>query len=139
MSIQPSVIVWTLLCFFVLMLSLNRFLFKPLLTLMHTREDKIAAGIAAGETAAQALEKEQEHFLAEKTERRAAANQAEEELLRQCRQEAKDGLTAAQATREAWRKEAESRFAWEREQAAQRLNAQLPVLTAALAEALLKK
>ena len=42
MTIQVSVLIWTVITFCVLMFCLNRFLFKPLLSLMDAREEKIA-------------------------------------------------------------------------------------------------
>ena len=41
MTIQISVVIWTVLSFIVLMLVLNKFLFKPILQVMDERNDKI--------------------------------------------------------------------------------------------------
>ncbi len=41
MTIQPSVLIWTVLSFCVLAYILNRFLFKPLLKIMDERNEKI--------------------------------------------------------------------------------------------------
>ena len=43
MSIQPSVIVWTIVCFLVLMLILKNLLFKPVLNVIDSRKEKIDA------------------------------------------------------------------------------------------------
>lgn len=139
MSIQPSVIFWTVVSFLLLLVLLNRFLFKPLLTLMHDRDAKIAAGIAAGETARQALAEAQEQYAVAQAARRAAAVEAEAALTLQCRQEAKEALAALQAGREARWTEAARRIAGEQAEAAARLDARLPELTAVLADALLQK
>ena len=41
MNIQPSVIIWTIICFFVLMLVLDRLLFRPMFAFMRARRKKI--------------------------------------------------------------------------------------------------
>lgn len=43
MSIQPSVIVWTIVCFLLLMVILKNLLFKPVLNVMDSRKEKIDA------------------------------------------------------------------------------------------------
>ena len=43
MSFQPSIMVWTVICFCILMLILKNLLFKPLLKIMDSRNEKIAA------------------------------------------------------------------------------------------------
>ncbi len=41
MNIQPSVIVWTVICFLLLMVILKNLLFKPVLEVLDKRKDKI--------------------------------------------------------------------------------------------------
>ncbi len=41
MNIQPSVILWTIICFVILMLILNNLLFKPVLRVMDERRERI--------------------------------------------------------------------------------------------------
>lgn len=41
MTIQLSVLIWTIICFCLLMLILNKLLFKPLLSVMDARQEKI--------------------------------------------------------------------------------------------------
>ena len=43
MSFQPSIMVWTVICFLVLMLILKNLLFKPVLKVMDSRNEKIQA------------------------------------------------------------------------------------------------
>lgn len=43
MSFQPSIMVWTVICFCILMLILKNLLFKPLLQVMDSRNEKIQA------------------------------------------------------------------------------------------------
>lgn len=46
MNIQISVTIWTVICFVVLMLVLNNLLFKPLLSVMDKRRERIEAAKA---------------------------------------------------------------------------------------------
>ena len=41
MSIQPSVVVWTVICFVLLMIILKNLLFKPVLEILDSRKEKI--------------------------------------------------------------------------------------------------
>lgn len=43
MSIQPSVIVWTVICFVLLMVILKNLLFTPVLKILDSRKEKIEA------------------------------------------------------------------------------------------------
>lgn len=43
MNIQPSVIIWTVICFLLLMVILKNLLFKPVLTILDKRKEKIAS------------------------------------------------------------------------------------------------
>ena len=43
MNIQPSVIVWTVICFLLLMVILKSFLFTPVLKMLDSRKEKVEA------------------------------------------------------------------------------------------------
>ena len=43
MNIQPSVIIWTVICFVLLMLILKNLLFKPVLEVLEKKKKKIAS------------------------------------------------------------------------------------------------
>ncbi len=58
MTVQISITVWTILCLVALMLILNRFLFRPLLSFMDRRNDKIRLAKEEKETALQERETE---------------------------------------------------------------------------------
>ncbi len=71
MTLQPSLIIWTVICFCVLMFILNKLLFKPLLAFMDARKEKVAK---ARERA--------EEIMRERSERSAALQAVREaELL----------------------------------------------------------
>lgn len=56
MSLDLSVIVWTILTFGVLMLVLNRFLFRPVRAFMQQRQERIDRGLAAAQAAGTSAE-----------------------------------------------------------------------------------
>ena len=90
MTIEPSLIVWTVLCFLALVLILKKLLFQPMLTFMDARtEYEAEARRLADERAAQeaqlrqsdaeALEQAQEELRRETTQKRAETAQRLEE------------------------------------------------------------
>ena len=54
MTIYISDMIWTVICFLVLLFVLKKFLFGPLGSFMKERDAKIAAGLKAGEDAREA-------------------------------------------------------------------------------------
>lgn len=71
MTIQISVTVWTILCFLALMLVLDRLLFRPLMSFMDKRKEKIDGARLSRENALRAREEE----IAQREEDRVAAEQ----------------------------------------------------------------
>ena len=69
MNIQISITVWTIICFVVLMLILDRLLFRPLLSFMDKRREKIDGAKTARETA----QREREEEITRRAEERAEA------------------------------------------------------------------
>ena len=71
MTIQPSVLIWTIICVSLLMLILNKLIFKPLLSIMDARRKKVEDASAEKARLKQeradeirALEEEQQRLLA---------------------------------------------------------------------------
>ena len=56
MSINISELIWTVICFFVLLVVLKKLLFDPLVSFMAARDARIQDGISAGRTAQQQLD-----------------------------------------------------------------------------------
>ncbi len=71
MTIQPSILLWTLICFALMMLVLDRLLFRPMLSFMDARNEKIAAAAQKKEAYDRALRETE----AELTARREQASQ----------------------------------------------------------------
>lgn len=56
MSINISELIWTVICFFVLLVVLKKLLFDPLVSFMAARDARIQDGISAGRDAQQQLD-----------------------------------------------------------------------------------
>jgi len=83
MTVQVSVTVWTILCFLALMLILDRLLFRPLLSFMDARREKVDRAREEKETAlrerdAELQRREEERLSAEKHAAQEAAAALEE-------------------------------------------------------------
>lgn len=78
MTVQPSLIVWTIICFLALFFILRGLLFRPLLSLMDAREKKIADAKRAGEEA-RLREEEAARFLASENEQTVKIKSADSE------------------------------------------------------------
>lgn len=137
MSINISELIWTVICFFVLLVVLKKLLFDPLVSFMAARDARIQDGLNAGRTAQQQLDaaararseaqrKQAAAADALLAEAKSAAERARAQALQSAHQE------AAQATR-AMR----ARVRDEETAAAAAVGAKLPELVTALTGGLL--
>lgn len=137
MSINISELIWTVICFFVLLVVLKKLLFDPLVSFMAARDARIQDGLNAGCTAQQQLDaaardrseaqrKQAAAADALLAEAKSAAERARAQALQSAHQE------AAQATR-AMR----ARVRDEETAAAAAVDAKLPELVTALTGGLL--
>lgn len=137
MSINISELIWTVICFFVLLVVLKKLLFDPLVSFMAARDARIQDGLSAGRTAQQQLDaaararseaqrKQAAAADALLAEAKSAAERARAQALQSAHQE------AAQATR-AMR----ARVRDEETAAAAAMDAKLPELVTALTGGLL--
>ena len=136
MSINISELIWTVICFFVLLVVLKKLLFDPLVSFMAARDARIQDGLSAGRTAQQQLDaaardrseaqRKQAAADALLAEAKSAAERARAQALQSAHQE------AAQATR-AMR----ARVRDEETAAAAAVDAKLPELVTALTGGLL--
>lgn len=137
MSINISELIWTVICFFVLLVVLKKLLFDPLVSFMAARDARIQDGLNAGRTAQQqhdaaararseAQRKQAAAADALLAEAKSAAERARAQALQSAHQE------AAQATR-AMR----ARVRDEETAAAAAVDAKLPELVTALTGGLL--
>lgn len=137
MSINISELIWTVICFFVLLVVLKKLLFDPLVSFMAARDARIQDGLNAGRTAQQQLDaaararseaqrKQAAAADALLAEAKSAAERARAQALQSAHQE------AAQATR-AMR----ARVRDEETAAAAAVDAKLPELVTVLTGGLL--
>lgn len=137
MSINISELIWTVICFFVLLVVLKKLLFDPLVSFMAARDARIQDGLNAGRTAQQQLDaaararseaqrKQAAAADALLAEAKSAAERARAQALQSAHQE------AAQATR-AMR----ARVRDEETAAVAAVDAKLPELVTALTGGLL--
>ena len=137
MSINISELIWTVICFFVLLVVLKKLLFDPLVSFMAARDARIQDGLSAGRTAQQQLDaaararseaqrKQAPAADALLAEAKSASERARAQALQSAHQE------AAQATR-AMR----ARVRDEETAAAAAVDAKLPELVTALTGGLL--
>ena len=139
MTIYASELIWTVICFVVLLFVLKKLLFDPLLTFMEQRDGKIARGKKAGEDARRKREENDAAILEGRKANNAAAaailadgrardEQARSNALQAARQEAAQSM---KDTRDALRKEETA--------AAEALEQDVPELADMLAGALLRR
>ena len=77
LSINPSELIWTILCFLALLFLLDRLLYKPLVRFMDERKARIDAGLNEEKAAREALD---EDTRALEQERQRELSRASEEL-----------------------------------------------------------
>ena len=139
MSINVSELIWTILCFFVLLFVLKKLLLDPILKVMDARRANVDEGLAAGREARRA-----------KDENEAALQQAKRETAQQAGailQEAKsadekaraEAITAAKQASAQSMKDVRAALAAEEAAESARLEEELPQLVDVLTGALLKE
>ena len=97
MTIEPSLIVWTVLCFLALVLILKKLLFQPMLTFMDTRNAKIEAARKAKEDARTEYEAEARRLADERAAQEAQLRQSGAKALEQAQEELRRETTQKRA------------------------------------------
>lgn len=88
MSIQISVTIWTIICFGILMLVLNKLLFRPMLAFMDARREKTERARREREERTAERAAEEERILRENAERVRLAGEKSAQRAETLRQEA---------------------------------------------------
>lgn len=99
MTIQVSVLIWTVICFCVLMLILNRLLFKPLLAFMDERSARIRRAKEKKALREKTLADREAQREAEKEQARLAADAQAKAVLEAAEQAAQAAVAAAEEQR----------------------------------------
>lgn len=132
LSINPSELIWTILCFLALLFLLNRFLFRPLVRFMDERKARIDAGLneeraaqAALDEEARGLEREMQERLREAGEELKADKSRSEdrraEAVREAKQSAADADEQGKSEAEALRTETARELGFRRSELAEAL------------------
>ena len=131
MSINISELIWTVICFFVLLVVLKKLLFDPLVSFMAARDARIQDGLSAGRTAQQQLDAAA-HERSEAQRKQAAAADA---LLAEAKSAAE--RARAQALQSAHQEAAQATRAMRARVRDEETDAKLPELVTALTGGLL--
>ena len=137
MSINVSELIWTVLCFLVLLFVLKKLLYDPIIRFTDARNGRVKESMDAGKAAHDALEENEREILETRKAKTAEAAQ----LVAAGR--ANDEKARTEALAEAHKQAADSmkdtKAALSREEAAaeERLEAQMPELVETLTAALL--
>ena len=139
MSINVSELIWTILCFFVLLFVLKKLLLDPILKVMDARNANVAEGLEAGRQAQLAREENDEALQQAKKDAAQQANvlvqeakSADEKARQAAVAEAKQSAAQSMKDRREQLKAEEQAVSAELEQ-------ELPALVETLASALLKE
>ncbi len=111
MQLQPSVIIWTVICFLLFMLVIDRLLFRPLLRHMDGRRERIARAEERKNAMARELEEQ-------RLTRRLEAEAARAEAESRAKAELESAKAQCEAELAAYREELEKRSEAAKEQAA---------------------
>ena len=96
MSIQPSVVVWTVICFVLLMIILKNLLFKPVLEVLDKRKEKIDAASKKLRDIESITAENERRFASEKARAEAESVAAAKEKVQQIQSQGKKEIQNAQ-------------------------------------------
>ena len=125
MSINVSELIWTILCFFVLLFVLKKLLIDPLLKVMDARNANVAEGLEAGRQAQLAREENDE-----------ALQQAKKDAAQQASVLVQEAKSADEKARQAAVAEAKQSAAQSMKDTREQLHAEEQAVSAALSQEL---
>ena len=100
MTIQPSILIWTLISFALLMLILDRLLFRPMLSFMDARNERIEAAMQKKEADAHALSEAEAELAARREQALIRTAEIAETEIADAKVRAKRMIAKAEADRE---------------------------------------
>ena len=137
LQISVPEFIWTIISFFLFMFLLNKFLFKPVMTLMDERKARIDAGLEEGKKARAALEENEARLAQELAEKGSEARSVISEARSEAEKAKSETLDAAHAEAEKLRKNVRERVKAEEADAVKELDGNMPELVALLSGRLL--
>lgn len=139
MSINVSELIWTVLCFLVLLFVLKKLLFDPLTRFMDERKAKVEAGMAAGREAEASREANERELLEKRRAKAAEAAKLVADGRARDEKARADALAEARKQAAEAMKDAKAALSLEEAAAEANLEAQMPELVDTLTAALLRK
>ena len=139
MSINVSELIWTILCFFVLLFVLKKLLIDPLLKVMDARNANVAEGLEAGRQAQLAREENDEALQQAKKDAAQQANVLVQEAKSADEKARQAAVTEAKQSAAQSMKDTREQLKAEEQAVSEALSQELPALVETLAAALLKE
>ena len=139
MSINVSELIWTILCFFVLLFVLKKLLIDPLLKVMDARNANVAEGLEAGRQAQLAREENDEALQQAKKDAAQQANVLVQEAKSADEKARQAAITEAKQHAAQSMKDTREQLRAEEQAVSAELEQELPALVETLAAALLKE
>ena len=139
MSINVSELIWTILCFFVLLFVLKKLLIDPLLKVMDARNANVAEGLEAGRQAQLAREENDEALQQAKKDAAQQANVLVQEAKSADEKARQAAITEAKQHAAQSMKDTREQLKAEEQAVSAELEQELPALVETLAAALLKE
>ena len=137
LQISVPEFIWTIISFFLFMFLLNKFLFKPVMTLMDERKARIDAGLEEGKKARAALEENEARLAQELAEKGSEARSVISEARSEAEKAKSETLDAAHAEAEKLHKNVRERVKAEEADAVKELDGNMLELVALLSGRLL--
>ena len=139
MSINVSELIWTILCFFVLLFVLKKLLIDPLLKVMDARNANLAEGLEAGRQAQLAREENDEALQQAKKDAAQQANVLVQEAKSADEKARQAAVAEAKQSAAQSMKDTREQLHAEEQAVSAELEQELPALVETLAAALLKE
>lgn len=137
LQISVPEFIWTIISFFLFMFLLNKFLFKPVMTLMDERKARVDAGLEEGKKARAALDENEAQLAQELAEKSGEARRVISEARSEAEKAKSATLDAAHAEAEKLHKSVRERVKAEEAAAVKELDGSMPELVAVLSDRLL--
>ena len=139
MSINVSELIWTILCFFVLLFVLKKLLIDPLLKVMDARNANVAEGLEAGRQAKLARDENDEALQQAKKDAAQQANVLVQEAKSADEKARQAAVAEAKQSAAQSMKDTREQLHAEEQAVSAELEQELPALVETLAAALLKE
>tara|TARA_B100001123_G_C15006117_1_gene905560 strand:- start:200 stop:775 length:576 start_codon:yes stop_codon:yes gene_type:complete len=138
-QLDPGLFIWTILTFLILFFVLSKFAWKPLLTLLESRENTIKSSLEDAENAKQELERLNTESEAIISEARSEAQSIRVEAKSAAEKIKADIMTQAGEDAKKLRDETEKQIQVEKDKAISEIREEVVGLTIAVAEKVIRK